>query len=690
MISRTARFHAFILVLVMAFSMMPCLSFAESGEQTGEELLNEYLDAQVGENSDGQITATRTAKTTRRDRLSDPDKEIYDSLRTQIEEVTNGSRSSAVFEVPLTSAWEDYLERDETLSQGWLCRITAESLGVNRIFEQYTASGSAAANWEMTDSAQARLYNMSAVIDALMFDLPYDLFWFDKTAAGSYSYSLNAWITDGTDMFFDEEPAVTVALLVSSDYRSGVSSYETDAALISRASEAAAVISDIIDRNSGLSDLDKLTAYRDIICDLADYDKQAGQNGTYGDPWQLINVFDNDPSTNVVCEGYAKAFQYLCDLSTFDDPSIECRSVVGTMTGGTGAGSHMWNILHMDDGLNYLVDITNSDAGTIGFPDQLFLTGYDSGDVYDSYTYHISDGRTVTYRYDDACFGQYDVSELTLAGSDYTGCIHEWGEWTVTSPATCSRRGIETRVCGLDPSHIQTRETGDIDPAIHTLKQVSYVAPTVDTLGRNVYYRCTECGRCFRDTEGTVETTPEAESIPELIDISKCSFTPASATYTGKALTTTVTARYGSRKLTAGKDFTVTYYGNKNIGRAKITVRGKDRYTGIRTLYFNVNPKGTSVSKVSKAKKAFTVKWKKQTSKMPSSRITGYQIQYSTDSSFRTNVKTVTVKGYKKTSRKVSKLQAKTTYYVRVRTYMKTGGATYYSGWSAAKQIRTK
>ena len=30
---------------------------------------------------------------------------------------------------------------------------------------------------------------------------------------------------------------------------------------------------------------------------------------------ELIWVFDGDSSTNVVCEGYAKAFQYLCDLS---------------------------------------------------------------------------------------------------------------------------------------------------------------------------------------------------------------------------------------------------------------------------------------------------------------------------------------------------------------------------------------
>ena len=39
-----------------------------------------------------------------------------------------------------------------------------------------------------------------------------------------------------------------------------------------------------------------------------------GNNGLpYGDPWQLIYVFDDDPDTNVVCEGYAKAFKYEAD-----------------------------------------------------------------------------------------------------------------------------------------------------------------------------------------------------------------------------------------------------------------------------------------------------------------------------------------------------------------------------------------
>jgi hypothetical protein len=105
---------------------------------------------------------------------------------------------------------------------------------------------------------------------------------------------------------------------------------------------------------------------------------------------------------------------------------------------------------------------------------------------------------------------------------------------------------------------------------------------------------------------------------------------------------------------------------------------------------YSINPKGTSLKTPKKAKKAITVKWKKQTAKMPKSRITGYQIQLATDSKFTRDVKTVNVKGYKKVSRKVKKLKSKTQYYVKVRTYMTTGGATYYSGWSNVKTVKTK
>lgn len=35
--------------------------------------------------------------------------------------------------------------------------------------------------------------------------------------------------------------------------------------------------------------------------------------------------------------------------------------------------------------------------------------------------------------------------------------VHQWGEWTVTTPATETEEGEETRICALDPAHKETR-----------------------------------------------------------------------------------------------------------------------------------------------------------------------------------------------------------------------------------------
>lgn len=98
--------------------------------------------------------------------------------------------------------------------------------------------------------------------------------------------------------------------------------------------------------------------------------------------------------------------------------------------------------------------------------------------------------------------------------------------------------------------------------------------------------------------------------------------------------------------------------------------------------------KATTISKVSAQKKGFKAAWKKQ-----SSQTTGYQLQYSTSSKFK-SAKTVTITKNKTTSKSISRLKAKKKYYVRIRTYktVKINGKTIklYSAWSKAKIVTTK
>ena len=92
-----------------------------------------------------------------------------------------------------------------------------------------------------------------------------------------------------------------------------------------------------------------------------------------------------------------------------------------------------------------------------------------------------------------------------------------------------------------------------------------------------------------------------------------------------------------------------------------------------------------SISSLSvKENNRVTVKWKKK------SKITGYQIQYSTDSKFKKNKKSIKLKKAKTTSKKVSNLKESKKYYFRIRTYKSSNKKTRYSKWSKVKSIKTQ
>ena len=88
----------------------------------------------------------------------------------------------------------------------------------------------------------------------------------------------------------------------------------------------------------------------------------------------------------------------------------------------------------------------------------------------------------------------------------------------------------------------------------------------------------------------------------------------------------------------------------------------------------------TTITSVKAQSKAFTVKWKKK------SGITGYQIQYSTNSKFKKGNKSIKIKNAKTVSKKITKLKVAKKYYVRIRTYK----GKKYSKWSKKKNIIIK
>ena len=185
---------------------------------------------------------------------------------------------------------------------------------------------------------------------------------------------------------------------------------------------------------------------------------------------------------------------------------------------------------------------------------------------------------------------------------------------------------------------------------------------------------CTRCG-----------TTTKTVKIAK---VSKIKLSKTKYTYNGKKQTPSVTVKDSKGKeLKVNTDYKVKLpSGRKNVGtyEVKITFKGS-KYSGSKTLSYTINPKSTKLSKVSAKKKGFEAKWKKQ-----STQTKGYQIQYFTDSKFKSGNKTVTVNKNSTTKKTISKLKAKKKYYVRIRTYKTVGKQKYYSDWSKSVKVTTK
>ena len=105
--------------------------------------------------------------------------------------------------------------------------------------------------------------------------------------------------------------------------------------------------------------------------------------------------------------------------------------------------------------------------------------------------------------------------------------------------------------------------------------------------------------------------------------------------YTGKKLTPKIKVQYKGKTLTEGTDYSLRFDNNVNVGTCTITIRGTGAYAGTLKKTFEIIPKGTSISKITKGKKKATVKWKTQKVQTD-----GYEIQYSLKKKFSSGVKT--------------------------------------------------
>ena len=267
-------------------------------------------------------------------------------------------------------------------------------------------------NWSGIDQGAVSA-NFDAIYSALLLNVPQYLYWHDKTL-GVRLY--------GNTMYFQVAKGYRVEKTTTIG---GYPVYITlDGERMTRVNTALANANNVLTSHAAEIDFAKLTSYKDEICALTDYNYGAasgsGMQAMGSDPWQMIYVFDGDPNTTVVCEGYSKAFKYLCDLSSWNN-AVECILVTGVTD-----GPHMWNVVKIE-GRNYLADITNCDSGW-----NLFLCGVSS-------TTSPYSAAGLTYNLDEEMYTLYSEADLVMSTEAYTptttpepvknGLIEEGGTW---------------------------------------------------------------------------------------------------------------------------------------------------------------------------------------------------------------------------------------------------------------------
>lgn len=387
--------------------------------------------------------------------FNDFQRAMYNELRGFIKDVTNGETTSTILRV-----------RVDISSFEW---------------EKYT----------VTD-------NMSDLIDletvdiwrSLVASCPFDFFWRGWVVGCSWS--------EVDDFLNAEYFEVEFSILVSEDY-CGENIFSVSPEAIAAGRAAAKKAQEIVNKYQDSSDLEKLQSYIDEIAELTSY----GRSGDYGANDNLVYVFDEDPQTTVACEGYAKAFKYLCDLSTFDK-DIYCHIAAGE--------NHMWNVVEID-GNNYLVDVTWYDT-VDGHPyTEYFLAGGVSSSDGQTMTIKGHIGHTDTRSYDESerdrhCAGYLILSETRYHEHKYSDTwisddTHHWHECSCgdkidtsahTSDENISISCTQGAVCGVCAA-----EYGEPIPHAYDQQNLQYLKdPATCTESAQYYYSC-ECGKTGTD-----------------------------------------------------------------------------------------------------------------------------------------------------------------------------------------------
>lgn len=376
----------------------------KKGKNDTKNQLDTYVERVIGNQSPQNALSVQEAPQLKGAKLKGNNAKIYAGLAREIAAVAAGESVSSIFRIDL-----EELGLEKT---SW----SRKDLDVDYLVG-YNYDGTMYITDAAKDAVDKKMnISKSKILKAVLNDYPNELYWYDRTSnikVIGFGYSAD-------EKEISLNGSIEFRFPVVNEYSAG-ERYTVNVAQSGSVHEALRNAQAIVQAYSALTDFEKLEAYRNEICARGTYDpamepSAPGTGPGLNDPWQMIHIFDADPTTNSSSAGYTKAFQYLCSLTTFQNP-IQVINLSGTMNGAL----HFWNVVTMENGQHYLADISACDTGLPGEPDYLFLAGSSTGAVETGYAFSANNGSAVTYVYSPDMIAAYTAPALTMAPKSYSG-----------------------------------------------------------------------------------------------------------------------------------------------------------------------------------------------------------------------------------------------------------------------------
>ncbi len=372
-----------------------------------------------------------------------------------------------------------------------------------------------------------------------------------------------------------------------------------------------------------------------------------------GDSWYHVDVTWNDPTTDLL--GRAKHTYFLKSTSYFTSSS-----------GGHAASD--WS---------YTGDVTDDDASDTTY-DSYFWNSITTGFEYvNGLWYAISGTSLNSYTCDGSSFTK-TATVLSVSGTWY-----KWGTTTSVSgnyASLASYNGVlyyslAGKIYSYKPSTSAKSTVYTLASPYSSLGYIYGIRVTLD--GELQFYLATSTSSS--GAVGIYTAKQLDSSVANLINAT-ITLSSTSYTYSGSAKTPTVAVKYGSKTLTKGTHYTVSYSDNTNIGTGYVTITGIGNYTGTILKNFTISLGAATISSAANITSGIKLTWGKVTG------ATGYYIYRKTSGGSYSLIKTITSGSTVTYTDTAVKSKSGTTYTYCVKAYYTSGGTTY-TGSGSGKGI---